>query len=980
MFGLLFSVIAQSTVTGTVKDETGESLPGATVTIKGTTTGTVTDIDGKYSIKVPGAETILEFSFVGYKAKEVTVGTQAIINVTLSSDNVLDEILVIGYGTTLKTESTSAISSVTSEQISKLPVASPGQALQGLTAGVMVTNNSGAPGGGSTIRVRGNSSILGSQAPLYIIDGVIISTSGSIAQNATGGQESSVLSSINPQDIETMQVLKDAASTAIYGARGANGVIIITTKRGKSGKAKIDFGVWTGIGRPTATYDKLSAAEEVMIRREAAFNDDPNEALPTAADIGWDGVTNTDWVDLIYQDAITNEYQLSVSGGSEKFSYYLSGAYRDEQGTMIGSEFDRYSVRSNIDYNATDKLKIGSSISFSRSLNNLNTNDNNIYGIYSSALLTPSYRPVRDDSGEFVDALPSFNSNAVRLAENVRQQTTTFKFLGNINASYQIIEGLDFRTDFSYDWTLLKEDFYFPSNTAQGRATTGNGIYDTRDIGVWLLEPTLRYNKVLGENHKISAVLGTSWQQQLDESNASAATNYARPTLSYLVSAATPTVASSNRVDYSVQSVFGRVNYSYDEKYLASISLRRDGSSRFGPDNKFGTFWAISGGWNFSQEDFFDVSFIEFGKIRASYGITGNDGIGNFQYLSTFSGGANYLGQAASSPVGIGDPSLGWEESATLDVGIELAMFKNRVNLNAGVFIKKTDRLLFDAPTPASTGFTSFTTNFGELENKGIELELSTINVDKGGFKWSTSFNLSFMKNEIIDLPSGDTPQETGFASVYFEGISLNSFYGLTWLGVDPGTGESRYVDTNGDGSITPDDRTVIGDYAPNALGGLTNSFSYKGLSLDIFFQFIEGVDVYNNTNTFLSNPASAFGMSNDVLRRWQQPGDITDVPRVSNSSSIDYTVESTRWLSDGSYLRLKNITLAYNLPSTITEKIGLRTARVYVQGENLWLLTGYDGPDPEVSTFGFTNTSQGTDFLSQPQNKRFIIGLNIGF
>jgi TonB-linked SusC/RagA family outer membrane protein len=973
-----YAMAQNRTISGTVTDaDDGSPLPGVNVVVKGSTTGTVTDANGKYQIQI-GEGTMLVFSYVGYVTQEVEAGAQSVVDIALSVDSkTLDEVIVVGYGSVLKAESTSAISSVSAEQLSKLPINSPDQVLQGLTSGVFVSASSGTPGGGINIRVRGQTSINASNSPLYVIDGVIVA-SGNLVQNGVGGQSQNALSSLNPQDIESMQVLKDAASTAIYGARAANGVVLITTKRGKEGKAKVDFRAWTGVAQPTAVYEKMNAADQTVVEREAFYNDNPTLPLRSDAALGWDGSSDTDWIDEIFRDASISEYQLSVSGGNNKLSYYVSGAYRDEQGVIIGSNFDRFSFRSNVDYQATNRLKISSSLAFSRAYQDGITNDNNIYGVYSAAILTPSARPIRDENGEFVDALPSFNTNALRATEQTRQDFTTYRFIGNVNADFQIADGLNFRTDFSYDWNYVREDVYYPVTTAQGRNANGTGTYASRDFGTWLLEPTLRYNKTLNDMHKVSGVLGLTFQQTADFSNDITATGFARPTLTYITDAANFTDGSSFRSDYSFASVFGRVNYSLKERYLLSVSVRRDGSSRFGPDRKFGTFWAVSGGWNFTEEDFFNVDFISFGKLRASYGVTGNDNIGNFQYLGAFSGGASYLGQAASTPTRLGDPALGWEETASLDFGLEMAFFDNRLNLTAGYFQQKTSGLLFNSPSPYTTGFAGILTNIGEVENKGWEFDLSTINVDKGGFKWTTTLNISFLKNKVVDLVN-DEPILAGFASAIIEGQPLNTFYGLKWLGVDPGTGVSRFEDLNGDGAITGLDFQVIGDHAPDMLGGITNTISYKGLSLDVFFQFVEGVDVYNNTNIFLMNPSSPWGLSQDMERRWQKPGDITDVPKATRTSQIDFTQDNSRWLSDGSYLRLKNVTLAYSFPNEVAAKMKLRSLRVYVQGQNIWTLTNYNGPDPEVSTFGATNTALGTEFLTFPQAKMYSVGINIG-
>jgi len=969
----------ERTVSGKVTSvEDGTTLPGVNVVLKGTTTGTVTDIDGNYKLTVPSDGGTLVFSFIGLATEEVEIGSRSVIDVQMSQDvQQLSEVVVVGYGSSLKKELTGAVASVSAEQIEKLPTLTPDQALQGLTSGVFVNSSSGTPGGAINVRVRGQTSINAGNDPLYVVDGVIVQ-SGDITQSTFGGQDQNALNSLNPQDIASIEVLKDAASTAIYGARAANGVVLITTKRGTAGKAKINARYWTGWAEATNTVDKLSAEEQVMIEREGYLNDNIGSIPRTDAELGWDGSTDTDWVDEVFRKARISEYQLSASGGSEQFKYYISGNYRDEEGIILGSGFERYSARVNTDYNATDDLSIGSSLSISYAQQQAIDNDNNIYGIYSAAILTPSTRAVRDENGEFVDALPSFLTNAVRAAEQSRQYLTTYRILGNVYFNYNIIEGLDFRTDVSYDWNYVREDLYLPVTTAQGRGTNGSGVYSSRDLGTYLIEPTLRFNRTLNNSHKVTAVLGTTWQERSDYNGSVSATGFARPTLSYITSAANITAGNSYTEKYSFNSIFGRVNYSFNEKYLASVSLRRDGSSRFGPDKRFGTFWAVSAGWNFSEEDFFNVGFIEFGKLRGSYGVTGNDRIGEFQYVGAFTGGANYLDRPASSPDQIANPELQWEETTSIDLGLELAMFNNRLNVNAGVFKQNTESLLFFAPTPWTTGFAGVQDNIGEVENKGIELDVTSVNLDLGDFKWKSTFNISWLKNKVVSLANPE-PIDAGFASAIIEGEPLNTFYALKWLGVDPATGESVFQDTDGNGTIGSEDRVVIGDYSPNYIGGFTNTFTYKGISLDVFLQFVEGVDVYNNTLAFNQNVSAPWGLSTAVLRRWQKPGDVTDIPKASQQNSLDFTNENSRWLSDGSYLRLKNVTLAYNLPSEIVSKIKLRSARIYVQGQNLWTLTNYNGGDPEVSTFGSTNTSLGTDFLTFPQAKMYSIGVNIG-
>ena len=978
---VLYAWAQDRTVSGKVTDaQTGESLPGVNVLLKGTGVGANTDLDGNYKISVPSEGGTLTFSFIGMETVQQVIGARSVIDVQMKTDVAqLSEVVVVGYGTTLKTELTGAVSTVDSETISRIPVVAPDQALQGLTSGVFVSGTNGTPGSGMNIRVRGQTSINAGNDPLYVIDGVVLQ-SGNLSQIGVGGGEENALNNINPQDIESIQVLKDASSTAIYGARAANGVVLITTKRGKEGKPKIDLRAWTGVGQPTQLLDKASAAEQIELEREGFLNDNPGSIPRTNEQLGWDGSTNTEWIDLLFRDASISEYNLSVSGGAEKFKYYVSAGFRDEEGVALGSDFDRYTFRTNTDYQASEKLKISSSLSLARSKSNRIEGDNNIYGYYSAAILTPSTRPIRDpETGEFVDALPSFNTNAIRIAERVRNEVTNNRAVANLNFTYDIIEGLNFKTDFSYDYIFFREDQYQPVSTAAGRGTNGFGAVAERDQGTWIVEPTLNYTNIFGSGHKVTAVLGGTLQERQRFTSYAEGTGFAREDLGYLTSAAIPSSVSSFTDIYSFNSIFGRVNYAYNEKYLASASLRRDGSSRFGPDKRFGLFYAVSAGWNFSEEDFFNVDFITFGKLRASYGVIGNDQIGNFTYIGSFTGGANYLDQPASAPSQLENPELQWEETSSIDLGLELAMLNNRINLNTGVFQQNTTQLLFADPVPWTTGYGTIQSNLGEVMNRGLEIDLNTINVDAGGFRWKTNLNISFLENEVVRINS-EEPILSGFASAIIQGQPLNTFYGLKWLGVDPATGESVFEDLNGDGIIGGDDNQVIGNHQPDFLGGISNSFSYKGLTLDVFFQFVSGVDVYNNTLVFSQNVSAPWGLDRSVYeRRWQQPGDITDIPKATQRSTIDHTQDNSRWLSDGSYIRMKNVTLAYNLPSSLLERINLRSARVFVQGQNLLTFTNYNGGDPEVSTFGFSATALGTDFLTIPQIKMISGGINIG-
>lgn len=971
----------QRTVSGKVTSaEDGSSLPGVNVLVKGTTIGTVTTINGTYTVDVPAGATTLTFSFIGFKAQEVDVNGKSVVDVILENDiTQLQEVVVTGYGTTLKKEFSGSTATIGADAIGKLPSLSVNQALQGQASGVFVTANSGAPGGGISVRVRGQTSINGSNDPLYVIDGVPV-VAGNISQDGFGGQTQNALAGLNPQDIESIEILKDASSTAIYGTRGANGVVLITTKRGKPGKSTINVNAWTGFAEPVGKIDLLSAREWVDVKNEGRVNGGL-APLPDNSYFNWDGVTDTDWIDAVFRTARINEYQANMSGGDEKTRYFFSTSYRDEEGTMIGSSYKRGTVRLNLDHKASEIFSFGTNLSIASDLNKRIQNDNNIYGIYSASILTPPLRPIRDENGDFVDALPSFNTNAVRDALRPRFDNKTIKFIGNFYTDFKIVNGLNFRTDFSYDFNSITEDHYAPASTAIGRPN-GDGNFNFRQIGTYIIEPTLRYAKNINNAHSINAVLGSTLQERKTFSSIVRGNGFAKEELTYVTSAATIYDGDSFALTYSLNSLFGRVNYAFKEKYIASFSLRRDGSSRFGANQKFGTFYAVSAGWNFSDENFMEnFEWLSLGKLRASYGTTGNDGIGDFTYISAWTGGSNYLDNPAFTPTQIENKDLKWELTSTLDVGLELSLFDSRVDLNVGYFIKNTEDLLFFSPLPQTTGFNGVWDNIGDIENKGLEIELGgTVVNTSSGFNWRLNGNVSFLKNKVVSLVNPNLVR-SGFASIYQVGLPLNTFYGMKFLGVDPATGESIFQDTNGDGVVNLNDETVIGDHQPEYLGGITNTFSFKGLTLDVFFQFVQGVDVYNNTLQFTNNPGANWAMSSEMRRRWRQPGDITDIPKAFTSANVGLNqTDNSRYLSDGSYMRLKNITLSYDIPKEVLSKIKLRSARVYATSQNLLTFTRYNGVDPEVSVFANTNTAMGTDFLTYPQSKIYQFGINIGF
>ncbi len=965
------------TVSGKVTDsETGQGIPGVSVFLKGTTTGVVTDVNGSYQIDVPGGGTLV-FQAVGMISQEVPVGSQARIDIQMTPDvKELGEVVVTGYGTTLKKEVTGSITSIKAEDIAKIPASNLQNALQGQSSGVFVTSTSGTPGGSISVRVRGQTSVNASNAPLYVIDGVPV-IAGGLTQNAFGGQDQSALNGVNPQDIESIEILKDASVTAIYGARAANGVILITTKQGKKGKAKINANVWAGWANRSNTYDLASA--QLYVDKTTEGRTAAGLSLPTAV-TEWDGVTNVDLQEEVYQVANLYEAQLNVSGGSEAISYYISGSYRSEQATFIGGGIERYTGRVNLDYRPLgEKLSFSAKIGISTELNDRIENDNNIFGIVSTSLLAPGTIPIRDpETGEFNDILPGFGTNPVRAATNSKNDINTVKIISNVSANYEIIPGLNAIADFSIDFNDVTEDINVPATTAQGRGSNGSGNFAFRRVSTWVFEPRLNYRNTFAEDHTLSGTFGGTLLRRKDLFAFASGTGFAKPELVFLNSASVIDDGSSGFTPYSFNSLFGRVGYSYKEKYIFNASVRRDGSSRFGSGNKFGTFWSVSGAWNFADEEFLDLPWLEVGKLRVGYGVIGNDGIGDFTFTGFF-GAGDYLGQPSFTRGGIENSELKWEETSTLDIGIELSFLGGRIDFSTTYFEKRTDDLLFNVPLPSTTGFNNVQSNIGETENVGWEFELGGTVLNVGGFQWTISSNLTLLQNKVVSLQD-DEPIFAGFGSAVIVGKPIGTFYGLDWLGVNPATGNSEFRDLNGDGIIdTGNDQGVIGDANPDYWGGITTNFSYKGITLDILFQFVGGVDIYNNTRTFLMNPTSNFQLHDDIRFAWQNPGDITFVPRVDVVQPNDFSNDNSRWLENGDYLRLKNVTLAYDLPQSILSKIKLRQLRVYVTGFNLLTFTEYEGIDPEVSTFGFTDNAAGTEFLTAPQPITYTVGVNIG-
>lgn len=993
--------------------------------LKGTTNGVSTNADGAFSLSVPESGGTLVFSSVGMTTQERAIGTDSQFQIALATDATeLSEAVVVGYGSQNKTLVTGAVTSVDAKQFEGQPVAGIDQVLQGRASGVQVTQNSGTPGGGISVRIRGNNSISAGSDPLYVVDGVPINT-GSYSNVGAGNQQLNALSDINPNDIESIEILKDASASAIYGSRAANGVVLVTTKRGKSGRTKIDFSYYTGVQQTIKRLGVLNGQESQDIINEERINVGlaPRyvSANPTAAQSVFTGA-NTDWQKEIFRSAPVSNYSATVSGGDAKTKFLLSGTYFDQQGIIIGSGFKRGSGRINIEHNVSDRVKIGSNLSISRSLSDRINNDNNIYGVLSAAILLGPQTPVYNADGTYGRDPFSSVENPVAAAKEPFFQARNGRLIGNVYAEVEPVKDLRVRTSFGADYLSLKEDQFLPSTLAAAVAANGTGRSNVRSDVNWLNETTANYTKTFNEDHNVSLLVGGSIQKSVQEGVLTQASNFPGNNIRTLTAGSVKTDASSDATVWTLVSGFTRFNYDYRGKYLFQASVRRDGSSRFGTANQYGTFPSVSAAWRISQESFLKENpVVSELKLRAGYGQTGNFDIGNFASRGLFGVGvntvvngvatnANYLQQAGLAPTQIANPDLTWEKSEEYNLGVDLGLF-SRATISANVFERNSNALLLNRQLPLTSGFASISQNIGSLRNRGIEVELTTQNVKSKDFTWTTNFNISFIRNKVTSLVN-DAAFNTGFASRVEVGQSLGSFYGykvdhifqttdeiaaldaaakrltgnpdaVYQSGPKPGDikpGDIKFVDINGDGVVNSLDQQIIGSAQPNFFGGINNTLAYKGIDLGFFFQFMQGNEVYNNTRAFAEGLNGQFGQLSSVRNRWTPTNTNTDIPRAAFGDPNNNRRTSTRFLEDGSYLRLKTITLGYSLPTTIVHVARLQSARIYVSGQNVLTFTKYSGLDPEISTFSGTNTSLGTDFLTFPQARTYQVGVNLGF
>ncbi|MFS4417405.1 SusC/RagA family TonB-linked outer membrane protein [Maribacter sp. 2307ULW6-5] len=987
---------AQQTVSGTVSDSEGP-LAGASVVVKGTTKGVSTDFDGNFSIQANPEDTLI-ISYIGFTAQEIVVGDQTQINVVLESGNKLDEVVVIGYGTQRKSDLTGSVASVSSEDITQVPASRVDQVLQGRAAGVQVTQASGAPGAGTTIRVRGGNSITGSNEPLFVIDGIVVGTNFN-------------LNNINPSDIQSLEILKDASSIAIYGSRGANGVVLVTTKSGLgkgAGKPEVSVNIFTSMQMMPELPDVLTREEQI------AFTNEHNTFREVAIPFPDDPSTypNNDWVDLTTGPAPIYNADVSISGSSENVNYFNSFNYFNQEGIVKSTGIEKFIFRSNLDINLSDKLKTGFRINYSRI-----KNDNGLTSFGGNLFGTLRTQPAFNEDGSFNgfdDVVGSPFNNPLANFELNTNQTFTNNLLATAYLEYKPAPGWIIRSTFSPEFNNIKRNRFnssqLPGNLAVGITDGGNASVRTVASVGWNNENTIQYNTKLGENHSLTVLGGASFQKvetETTEAQALGITSDATGFNNLNNSDPIRSIVSSNYTAFQIASFFGRINYDYKNKYLLTLVGRTDGSSVFAPGNKYEFYPSVAGAWKISEEAFMqDQDVFSDLKLRASWGRSGNQAIGPYRTLGVLTEANTTLNGSEVPGLTLGRPSnpnLQWETTSSFDIALEASFFGGRLFTEFNYYQKETNDLLLDVTIPRQTGFTSQLQNVGSLENKGWELLVNSTNITNNDFSWNTTLTLASNKNEILDLGgqefidlvvdpiigSGNTRLIVGESVPVFTGVN----YLGTWKSqeeIDASgltaqvVGGSRFEDLNGDGIISTEDNVVLGSPFPDLIFGIQNSFSYKNVDFSFFFQGTTGNEVFNlrmRNHFFNRGETVKFG---DLRNRWTPDNPTSDIPRAG-SDSVTNTPINSEYVEDGSHVRLKAVRLAYNFPTDKMGLNGVKNATIYVNGSNLLLFSKTRLIEPEANNFNegnnqFGNIALGFLDANYPNPRIITLGLNVTF
>lgn len=1010
---LVFALLGVSSIhaqvrelTGRVTDAiTGAALEGVTVQLKGSTQNTITLADGTFQITAQAPVSAVIFSHTGYEEQEVPIGSS--MNISLApAVSGLTEVVVVGYGKSEKRELTGSISQIKGAEVENVPVPSFESALQGKAAGLNIESGSGKLGQAIKVRIRGTSSISASSQPLYVIDGLpVVSTSLSDETN----EETNPLVDLNPNDIESIEVLKDASAAAIYGARAANGVILVTTKKGRMGKKSVvNVNLSTGFSNPTRKKGFMNTQQYVQLFDQALLNDatyDFNngisgygsitEAVEDLTDFlttyyfnpqdfalgtqDWkSGEINTNWEDLQYnKNAQTQQADISVSGGTDKTKFYASGFYNKQEAVVINNTFQRYGGRLNLDHNISDRISIGFNLALNRSQLDRVSHDN-AFSTPGQLVAQLPFSPTHDpETGELNPY--TLYANGLFDAQFSFDKQVTYRSFGNIYANVDITPSLAFRSELGADVLNLYQEYYLGKESTDGRPLGLGASMFSQSASV-NTNNYFTFSPSIGSDHTLRAVAGMSYlQNDLKKSNMQGE-GYPSDAIKNLSGATDIVSGSSSGARYSFLSYFARANYALLDKYLVSASLRADGSSRFAPDNRYGLFPAASIGWILSEESFLrNSSLLSYFKLRASYGLTGNAEIGENGFLGLYEV-SNYPSLPGYVPDQLPSRDLKWEKTAQFDIGAEFGLWNNRLSGEIDLYHKKTSDLLLNVNVPASTGFTSVLQNLGKMENKGIELTLNSRNL-VGKFSWNTSFNIAYNKNTVLNI-QGQIIESGGGLQRAMDNQPIGVFYMRHFVGVDPDNGDALYEDADGKPTSTYEDavRKVVGKAIPDFTGALTNTLRYANFDLSIQFNFVQGNNILDLGGQYSS---SSFGngfdnQTTDQLNGWKQPGDITNVPRAGIFYSTGYRM-SSRWLYDGSYIRLRNFALGYTLPSSITQRWRMSSARFYLSGMNLLTFTKYIA-DPEVNTYVIGNIAGGQDFFSIPQARTITAGVNIRF
>jgi len=1001
-------------ITGKVLSTDGEILMGVNVLIKGSMEGTMTDFDGNFEIMVPEEDAVLVFSYVGFNSREITVGKQREINVQMEgSSSELSEVVLIGYGGQRRSDLTGAISSVKAEELRDVAATTFEQALQGRAAGVQVTQATGVPGGETNIRIRGTSSVNASSEPLYVIDGMLVNSNGNEVAMGSRGPRIGPLATINPNDIESIEILKDASATAIYGSRGANGVILITTKKGRSGAGTVNFNAYYGVQQVSNKLDLLNASQFAELVNEAQTNIGRNPIYVNPSTLG----EGTDWQEELFRLAPISDYQLTFSGGDDKTSYSLSGGYFTQEGIVVGSDFERFTFRTNLERDINERLSVGSNMSYARiNSNGVLTGAGNLnQGVISNALQMNPILSVYDPNvpGGYTyehdrkEGIP----NPVAEALEYEAVSNTSRLLGNVFAEYDIIENLAFKTSFGIDAVTTKASTFGPNFLRQSEASRGEASVVDLQALTWLNENIITFNHSFNETNRLTALGGFTMQQFKNESLFALAFDFPDGRTGYhnLGAAQNPQNPANGESEWSLISYLGRINYTLLDRYLFTVSGRADGSSKFAEGNKYGFFPSAAFAWRIINEPFMkENEFFYDLKLRVSYGVTGNQSIGPYNSLAliapfgegVFNNGPEATVFFGQEPTSFPNQDLKWETTRQANIGVDATILDGRISLTADFYNKKTSDLLLGTPIPFTSGFQTTLLNVGNVNNKGFDLEL-TADILTGDFTWNASGNLSVNRNEIANLSRDEDIRLLVGGSILREGYPIGTFEGYVFEGIfqsseeansgpslrgeTPQAGDRRYRDISGpngapDGFIDEHDRTVLGTAEADFNWGFSNDFSFKNFRLNVFFQGSQGNEMVNMNTLYLQNLNGQQNVLAEAgLNRWTPENPSNLYPRA-NSTDVFNSAFSSRFVEDASYVRLKNITLGYELPADVIGKAGLNRVRIFCSATNLFTITDYSGFDPEGNAYAGSTNIVGIDSGTYPMAKTYTVGVNLGF